>query len=1534
MKKIIALLTAFVLILGTVAIPVTAAGIDDSIIFDLDFDDYSTVTEEAYSGIKNRVLNNTTTFTKAAVAGKGEIIASNGTVTPYLEIAENTNSAKEIRFKDPAIDAIAQNGTPITIETWVFEEASAITGRQFLFTYNLPAGTILFEQCNNSYGAAANGRKHLKLGFSNAAYVHWDSAYGIWKHMVFVREPNGDNYKTTIYRNGSVVASGELSKVAVTDSEGAIFNIGGGTISGNRADLNFVGKIASFKIYGGAMTEAEAAAKYEQAAPNFVESVSAFDNAYKIVDINIDNFDEGATNLGVTNTGLDTSATLTAQNLTKGTIAGTNSSYFEVANATDGGIKVASPSLNSAKEYTFETWTYQEAAAGFMFLYGAGAQGNSKFHYQASGKIQAGLTSGIGLPYTLGEWRHLVFTRRITDSGNDELRVYENGSLVIERETTKSTPAPDHLHIGGGTYGAGYGATGKFHTFKVYNKWMDASIVAEKYNEKKDDLADPLIFDLDLSAYSASNKVIKNAVRNSSQYINVSGTPTPLSFKSSAGQTPYIEFNNAEGTAPSNKITITDPELGGTKELTVDMWVYHHGTGSWDVLAQLMQGANNLFQINNYCEGGATFKAQVRPTGKLFDQLNDARVISNLEKWTHITTVREYSGGMFYSKIYINGKLYGTNREYEPTADQLSVFDAKDLILSVGGSYRGCLGDLKIYRKALSAEAIAAEHTASADAFSEYLAPEVPETHPNAVFSLGIINYNPSRGSANKGILNKGSDKNAVIDTATGFTLGKIESNENISGREVLYLDASNHTSGIAAQIPELNKSSELTFETWVKDEYDYLSGRDSMNFMFLYSSSKNGGSNFHLMEEYVEPNGPSTYSMRYSDGNNGTLRLTRNVGDWKHMVFTRKVENGKTIVTVYENGKLLAKNTEGIAVTADNSNAWLHIGGYTYSASANFPFQGKYATFKAYNKALTADEVAAAYNASFEDFEKPATVLNVTPSIEANTAIEGGSGEITLDFNTVLDEDTIDTIKLYDSKGNEAKRVTVTPDGKKAVKIAYSDLTYGENYNLDVSMVQSANGLYCTTFVIPYKVKSNVIMDEDFEDATKWKTTAEDANYVLPTDGPFVYQHGTANTTDTSIIKDRFFIAETEGGNRFLRMKASGDVTHPNGNLMLRIPLPEKIEDKALVIEAEMRRATTDNTGSGGATRSGIRLFDSGAGSTNVSDGASADYAAYTHYSTFYKNEANITTKPQSTTPFKSGSVAAKDGDEGFVKLRVVAQKNKATGRFEIYMIDGYNDAKFAVNDSCIPNIATVAPLHLYTTSAAQLNSTHDLGAIKISTQVVPEITKVENYNAKTRTFDVYVNVDVLESTLITDNIYVTQNGERVPAASVSAFDEDNRKFTVTLSKELDGGKTTVNLYNVNSKAKIPFIQTAEFSVEALTAQLVGSVAFTDQNGDVAYALNGVTSLKAKFSLTNNSAATVAPKVILALYNGNNFVKCAVVDADEIKVGETLNDIEVTLTGIAAAEGYSAKLLVWDNNASFAPILGSDLVISYQSSL
>ena len=76
------------------------------------------------------------------------------------------------------------------------------------------------------------------------------------------------------------------------------------------------------------------------------------------------------------------------------------------------------------------------------------------------------------------------------------------------------------------------------------------------------------------------------------------------------------------------------------------------------------------------------------------------------------------------------------------------------------------------------------------------------------------------------------------------------------------------------------------------------------------------------------------------------------------------------------------------------------------------------------------------------------------------------------------------------------------------------------------------------------------------------------------------------------------------------------------------------------------MRRATTDNTGSGGATRSGIRLFDSGAGSTNVSDGASADYAAYTHYSTFYKNEANITTKPQSTTPFKSGSVAAKDGE------------------------------------------------------------------------------------------------------------------------------------------------------------------------------------------------------------------------------------------------------------------------------------------------
>ena len=1764
LKKILSLFLALTIILSTLALPALAedaepgsGGIESTLFFDLGFEDYNSASEDVAKGLVNKE-GQTTTFTEVSVAGKKDIYTETGKTT-VLELATDTTAAKEIRFTDTTLNGILTNCEALTIETWVFEDTATITGRQFLFSYNSASQGILFEQCNTTHGAGANGNKHLKFGYNGTGYTgSWPGIFGEWKHLVFVREPAGDNYITTVYQNGQkIIENNQLLKRTDINTADSLFNISGATYAGNRSDLNFVGKIGSFKMYAGAMTLEEAAKKFEDEAPNYVESVSGFDMLHKIVDINIDNFDANETNQGVTNTGIDgNNAIEVVQGLTKGTVEGTETTYFQTTNATNSGIKVYSNSLNAAKEYTFETWVYHDVAAGFLFFYGYGENGNSKYHYQSNGTIQAGGTTGISLPYTLGQWRHLVFTRRIADSGNDELRVYENGELVISQATSKITPLPDHLHIGGGTYNNGYGATSKFHTFKVYDGWMDAGIVAKKFNESKDKFVpagqiDPFVFDLDLSEYDESDKIVKNAVSGTEDYIAVDGTPALHSFKNFYGEdTRYLEFNNEAGTTTGRKITISDPNIGDTYDLTIDLWLKKHSTSaSWDYFTELGP-ATNLFQINNY--GGSADMIQVRPLGKVFASAPNLS-ITGANKWTHLTSVREYKDGKLYYALYVNGAL-NSEAEYTVTEAELAAYKAANPPLYFGASFRGCLGDVKIYRKALSvgeitaehkasalnfadyiepfvfdldlseydgtagtiknairnsneyisystfpeaktfksmagdtpyiefnsadssvaatakpitikepgigntknltidmwikqynagstyqklaeltqggltlfqinssnpvskcqirpagkykngtgddvnfdvedrwhhvtavreyneaegkfysrlyidgthrdsrsfeataeylaacesnnltfalctagyrgsigdikiyrevlsADEIAAEHMASAPSFTDYVEPEDPETNPNIVFSLGIKNYNPALTTAEKGLVNKGSDKSAVIDNVTGFISGTTDPSSNIAGVAVPYIDTNNATGGARFFIPALNSSREFAFETWVKDETTV----NESTFLFIYSTGATSGSAFHLMREL-----PERYSFRYAAPNNATHGVpATNINEWKHMVFTRKTENDKTIYAVYENGVKVASSTTGLAETADLSNGYLHLCGKGFGKK----YYAKFATFRVYNKMLNDSEVLDAYYENLADFEAPAVSLTVTPSIESGSEIEGNSGEITLNFNTVLDDSTIETIAFLDSKGYPAERATITAIGPKSVKITYSELTYGESYRVVLSGVKSLNGKDCATAEIPYTAKSNVIIDEDFEDANVWKTTAEDAEYVLPIGGPFAYQHGTAITTDTSIIKDRFFIGVAESGNRYLRIKAHGEVTNSMGNIVLRVPLPERIEgDKAIVVEAEVR-SIPGATAS--ATMNALRIFNSGSSTTDTYSGGSVSgYGTYNHYTNHYKNPAN---GKLSTTPFKVTRFTP--GSDSFVKTRLVGQLNKQTGRFEFYMFDGNNEANYAIIDSSITgSIATVAPVQLYASNAAHVDSAQDLGAIKITTQIVPEVTKVENYNAQTKTFDVYVNVDVIESTLIKNNIYVTQNGALIPAASVSAFDAENRKFTVTLERNIAGGEdASLNLYNVQSAAKIPFIQTATFTGATTTVDVFGGVSFTS-GGAAISKLEGVTEadVTATFTLKNNSAQQIAPKVIIALYEKAaskpiKMIRNVISAMDTTIAAGAKKELSVAINGITAAENYIIKVFAWDGFIKATPFIKNGYQITY----
>jgi len=504
-KKFLSLALVISIIISTITMTnvfvANAAGIDDSLAFDLDFTNYNSASTETNKGIKNAKDDSTTGISTSGSMVKGTDTV-NGKDIPYIEAQANPDGIN-------VVNSAVNNSADLTVEAWINDVS--IMGHMFL--YGNASGNWQLQVC--STGGNPLGWAFKDGPGGNAGQMTQNSPeLNVWKHLVITldRSTENTNREIKVYLNGEFVNSKlvDIGKVYSSSNVGADspFRISGG----GYASLGCRTKFADVKLYTDLMTEAEAKAKYDAEKVNYgiagsTEEPGNGGTDEPVTDENlVFNLDFSGYVADATSTtdadGLKNAVTGTSTDITyvKGMVKGSEVvnektiNYIDSTNATDG-IDIVNAAINSSPDITLETWVKEDEVKNHLFLYGNKTGGIWQFQmcsYQSRWIPQQSSKQNGSIALEKDQWNHLVVTLdRATDSTAATLTAYVNGKNEYSVEFTNSdvySPTADGTNppfrISGGSYGS-QGCDAKFATVKLYNDIVTAAEAKAKYDAEK-----------------------------------------------------------------------------------------------------------------------------------------------------------------------------------------------------------------------------------------------------------------------------------------------------------------------------------------------------------------------------------------------------------------------------------------------------------------------------------------------------------------------------------------------------------------------------------------------------------------------------------------------------------------------------------------------------------------------------------------------------------------------------------------------------------------------------------------------------------------------------------------------------------------------------------------------------------------------------------------------------------------------------------------------------------------------------------------
>jgi Concanavalin A-like lectin/glucanases superfamily len=361
-------------------------------------------------------------------------------------------------------------------------------------------------------------------------------------------------------------------------------------------------------------------------------------------------------------------------------------------------------------------------------------------------------------------------------------------------------------------------------------------------------------------------------------------------------------------------VTVEDaPDLQLTEELTLEAWVKPKGSGAsepiifketpWFFGYSLYLGINEHGHMEGLI-GEEGYESSVAE--------DPAKLETNV--WSHIALTFDGS----HMRLHVNGQLVDTSKAEGPwgTSGPLSIGCSEEF----EDNFKGLIDEVRVYNRALSAAEISADAGAGL---------QTPQNTPVAAYS-----FDAGEGEVAEDVT--ANEHDGAIEGASWFENGKYGSALDFDGEEgecVTVEDA-----------PDLQLTEELTLETWVKPEG---SGKSEpvifkeTPWYFGYSLYLGIGEEGH-MEGLI---GEEGYVFKDTEDPEEL-----ETGVWSHVALTFDGAH----MRLYVNGQLVD--------TTSAEGAWSSSGPLSIGCSEEFEdnFEGKIDEVRIYNRALSADELAA----------------------------------------------------------------------------------------------------------------------------------------------------------------------------------------------------------------------------------------------------------------------------------------------------------------------------------------------------------------------------------------------------------------------------------------------------------------------------------------------------------------------------------------------------------------------------------------------
>lgn len=726
-----------------------------------------------------------------------------------------------------------------------------------------------------------------------------------WHHIVAVANAG----VVTFYVNGTAYAA----TGSVTDSP---LTYGGPAVIGNDSTNGspFTGSIDEVRVYSRPLSPAEVMQLYRVTAPGGLENGLVGSWTFNGTDMTSTKVYDRS--------GLGTTGTLTnGPVVTPGTVGqalnfdGVND-YVQLASNT---------SLDIDDNFSISAWVRPESFATLAGIVGKyhSVSGDYFLRFNSASpysKIEFGGSSSITSNTALatGQWYHIVAQR---SSGTGY--IYINGVLDTSGSVSIGSSASNDVTIGLDYLPSPRYFKGKIDEVRIYNRVISSGEIQSLYASGQSDEVNTGAsqaqggsrLDSGLAGYWKMDDGSGTSATDTSTNGNT-GTLTNGPTWTTGQIGSAVDF---DGTDDYMSATLDGTTL---TQLSVSFWMNCDLIGSTQ--NGIFQWANSLSSNNPFV---AVFKTQGQDSVRIYldgDYRQNNIVIAN-GTWAHITlTLNNANLWSFYK----DGVFVGS---YQDDSTHTYQSNAATLYFANGAApsyFDGKLDEARIYNRTLSADEVAELYRL---------------TTPTGVDTglKGYWSFNGKDMSGTTAYDRSGAGNTGTLTNGPTVTPGKIG--------QALEFDGSNDRVAIASSGAALNLTSALTYSAWI---YPQTFGGGSLGRII----DKNvGNSGVFLVD-----NSNITSGLGFGYNGGGLVSSNSNaitLNKWQHVVVTY---NSGT-VAFYVDGTL---NIGGLSAGGLASDTGAFAIGERSNGAADRGFDGYIDEVRVYNRALTAGEISALYNA------------------------------------------------------------------------------------------------------------------------------------------------------------------------------------------------------------------------------------------------------------------------------------------------------------------------------------------------------------------------------------------------------------------------------------------------------------------------------------------------------------------------------------------------------------------------------------------